>query len=120
MYKIIVISVVRENVAARERQGVWKGGHNKSVSSQVGLKEGEREINREKEGERDRKREKEKKREKEGKRGGEREKDNLRLSERTFFAGTFSRMPSAPWVVIRQMYSISRCSDQPHTTMSLI
>ena len=83
-------------------------------------KEGEREINREKEGERDRKREKEKKREKEGKRGGEREKDNLRLSQRTFFAGTFSRMPSAPWVVTRQMYSISRCSDQPHTTMPLI
>ena len=80
-------------------------------------KEKERKREREeKEGKGERKREKEREREKKM----EREKDNLQQSERTFFAGTFSRMPSAPWVVTRQMYSISRCSDQPHTTMSLI
>ena len=51
LYKIFVFSVAWENVAARERQGVWKGGHNKSVSSQVGL---ERVIKKENEGERER------------------------------------------------------------------
>ena len=56
LYKIFVFSVLGENVATRARQGVWKGGHNKSVGSQVGL-ERKREKERERVNGRRRKRE---------------------------------------------------------------
>ena len=56
---------------------------------------------------------------KERERGSRARKDDLRWSERMFFAGIFSKMPSAPWVVTRQMYSIFRCLHQPLTTVSL-
>ena len=57
VYEIFVFSVVGENVATRTRQGVWKGGHDKSVGSQVGL-EREREGKRMKESESEEEKEK--------------------------------------------------------------